>query len=407
MSVLFGHPSGNPNSHHAALAHLEAGRLAGFCVPWLPSRRVLQLLQQVPALGNAAGRLERRHFAPLAEARLIQGRTAEMVRLLRRRLITRTDDERLAYEANDWLMATMARECLASGVTMVHSYEDCSLLQFREAHRLGKACIYDMPIGYYPWWEQKQRSLLQQYRDWLPQGAGLSGSRHVRPEQKIEEMRLADLVLAPSQFVADTILSHCPDRHVQLASYGVDLEYWTPRTEASAADRPLQFLFAGQLGIRKGLPVLLEAWKSAALADAHLHLVGRWSLSAACLRDLPPQVSYHGLCSRDELRTWYRRADVFVFPSFFEGFPLVVLEAMACGLPVISTEVLRGMGLLQSDCGVEVPSGNPDALVAALRQLSAARDRLPSMRQRARAAVEHYSWLRYRQQVAAAVAALA
>jgi hypothetical protein len=45
-------------------------------------------------------------------------------------------------------MATMQRECHRTSVTAVHAYEDCSLLQFREAKRLGKACIYDMPIGY-------------------------------------------------------------------------------------------------------------------------------------------------------------------------------------------------------------------------------------------------------------------
>src|SRR5437870_5753527 len=37
MTILFGHPTGNPNSHHAALAHLEAGRLEAFCVPWMPT----------------------------------------------------------------------------------------------------------------------------------------------------------------------------------------------------------------------------------------------------------------------------------------------------------------------------------------------------------------------------------
>ena len=46
-------------------------------------------------------------------------------------------------------MRTMARECHRSTVKAVHAYEDCSLWQFLEAKRLGKACIYDMPICYY------------------------------------------------------------------------------------------------------------------------------------------------------------------------------------------------------------------------------------------------------------------
>jgi hypothetical protein len=63
-------------------------------------------------------------------------------------------EDALTIEANDWLMHTMTQECRRAAVTAIHAYEDCSFRQFQEAKRLGKACIYDMPIGYYPAWEQ-------------------------------------------------------------------------------------------------------------------------------------------------------------------------------------------------------------------------------------------------------------
>ena len=66
MTVLFGHPSGNPNSHHAALAHFEAHQLEAFCVPWMPSRLTLQLLDHVAPLRPMAQRFRRRHFPALA-----------------------------------------------------------------------------------------------------------------------------------------------------------------------------------------------------------------------------------------------------------------------------------------------------------------------------------------------------
>ena len=100
-------------------------------------------------------------------------------------------------------MRTMTRECRRPAVTAIHAYEDCSLWQFAEAKRLGKACIYDMPIGYYPAWEHAQAELVRKFVDWLPAG-GLPSSRYVRPQQKCQEMELADLVLAPSSFVAET-----------------------------------------------------------------------------------------------------------------------------------------------------------------------------------------------------------
>src|SRR5579872_4281529 len=102
MSILIGHPSGNPNSHNAALAHFEAGRLEAFCVPWMPSKTALRMLSSVTPLNTMVKRLARRHFAPLSSAPKIQGRLGEL-----RRLVTRAcgrGDERLAYEANEWLM---------------------------------------------------------------------------------------------------------------------------------------------------------------------------------------------------------------------------------------------------------------------------------------------------------------
>src|ERR1019366_4865732 len=123
MSVLFGHPSGNPNSHQAALAHFEAERLEAFCVPWMPSATTLCCLGHIAPLRRMAQRLARRQFAPLEEAPKIQGRTGEWCRLATRAM--GRGDERLSYDANDWLMRTMRRECGRPTVTVVHSYEDC------------------------------------------------------------------------------------------------------------------------------------------------------------------------------------------------------------------------------------------------------------------------------------------
>src|ERR1700677_1473271 len=176
MSILFGHPTGNPNSHHAALAHFDAGRLEAFCVPWMPSATTLKILSTIPGLQRPAQRLNRRYFKPLAHAPKIQGRMGELQRLFRRS--AGGNNEELACEANDWLMSTMARECRRKEVSIVHSYEDCSLAQFEEAKRRNKACIYDMPIGFYPAWAETQAQLTKQFSDWLPSG-GLPSSRWV------------------------------------------------------------------------------------------------------------------------------------------------------------------------------------------------------------------------------------
>ena len=135
MSILFGHPSGAPFAHNAALAHYEAGRLEAFCVPWMPSQSALRMLRAISPIRPMAERLARRRFEPLVHAPRVQGRAQEFIRLAARAM--GASSERIAYQANDWLMRTMRRNARRASVTAVHSYEDCSLWQFQEARKLG------------------------------------------------------------------------------------------------------------------------------------------------------------------------------------------------------------------------------------------------------------------------------
>lgn len=347
-----------------------------------------------------ATRLERRRFEPLADAPKVQGRIGEFRRLALRAI--GSSDERLSYEANDWLMRTMVRECRRSKVTAVHSYEDCSLWQFEEAKQLSKACIYDMPIGYYPAWEETERELASEFSDWLPAG-GLSSKRFVRPKQKRREMELADLVLVPSTFVAKTI-SRFHDKRIALAGYAVDSEFWTPPA-APRVGGPLRFIYVGHVSIRKGTPILLQAWDKSKLRNAELLLIGPWQLANSARSRLRSSVKHVPPCSAFELRNYYQSADVFVFPSFFEGFGLVLLEAMACGLPAIASDATAAPDLLDETTGRVLPAGDVEVWTEALRDLSAKRDDVPQMKRAAREKACQCTWYRYRKAVSNAVAA--
>jgi starch synthase len=401
MSILFGHPAGSPFSYNAALAHFETGQLEAFCVPWMPSLATLRLIDLIKPLGCKAQRLRRRHFPPLAKAPKIQGRAEELQRLVIRALGW-GDDDRLAGQANEWLMRIMVRECRRSSVTAVHAYEDCSLWPFAEARRFGKACIYDMPIGYYPAWEKMEAELARRYADWLP-AEGLVSSRYVRPEQKRQEMELADLVLVPSTFAEDTIRAFHPNKCLARAPYGVDLNFWS-RGANKPRDETLRFIYAGQLSIRKGIPGLIDAWERATLRDAELRLVGAWKLADSKRASLPPGVRWCPPCSPQALRDHYRDADVFVFPSFFEGFGLVLLEAMACGLPAIASHATAGPDIMTEGSGSLILPDDLESLIENLRWFDKNRDRLREMSRVARAQAERCGWQNYRRRVTEAVA---
>jgi glycosyltransferase involved in cell wall biosynthesis len=218
-------------------------------------------------------------------------------------------------------------------------------------------------------------------------------------------MMLADLVLVASRYVETTVREVYPHKEIARAPYGVDSDFWAPGP-ASNASRPLRFIYAGQISPRKGIPLLLEAWTKAGLRDAELELVGSWAL-ANSKRTLPTGVTWSSPCASTTLRDRYRNADVFVFPSFSDGFGLVLLEAMACGLPAIASANCIGPELVTSGSGFVIPPGDLDRLVDLLRWCDSHRDDLPEMGREARSRAMHCTWSNYRGLVARAVSKLA
>jgi starch synthase len=402
MTVLFGHAVGNPNSYEAARAYFDAGMLEAFCVPWMPSRRTIDLLNSLETLRPFAQRLGRRSVPSLSTAPKIQAPFGEIARLAMRSFGLSGDQ--YSEWNNHWLMRTMARECRRPAVTMLHAYEDCSLGSFREAKRRGKACIYDLPTCYFAEWENVQVQLNQKFLDWLP--ATTSAQFHTdRRERKKSELELADLILVASRYVERTVREFDPNKQIALAQYGVDTEFWTPGSETHARN-PLRFIYAGQISVRKGIPLLLQAWSKADLHDASLTLVGSWALNEQ-KRKLPQNVIWMPPCSPQMLRELYRQSDVCVFPSYSDGFGLVILEAMACGLPVIASEACAAPEIITPACGWLFPAGNLDQLIELLRGASRHREAIQVMGREAQAHAGRHTWQSYRMQIQAAVAKLA
>ena len=89
-----------------------------------------------------------------------------------------------------------------------------------------------------------------------------SVAHSMRLEQKQQEMALADLTLVACRYVDATIREFYPHKDIAWIPYGVDAEFWTPRP-GNKQTGPLRFIYAGHLSVRKGVPLLIEAWSKA------------------------------------------------------------------------------------------------------------------------------------------------
>jgi glycosyltransferase involved in cell wall biosynthesis len=392
MSILLGHPTGNPNSHNAALAYLETGLLERFCVAWMPSKTTLRLMDQCGLLRPFVQRFSRRRFPPIEDAPKSQDRAGEFWRLILR--ASGLDSDRLSRQANEWLMRTMVRECRSPTVTAVHSYEDCSAEPFTEAKHLGKSCIYDLPSCYYPAWQRTIAELAERYSDWLRPDAFRSDTGNYL-EQKAQEIKLADLILVASSFVENSVREFYPQKAIARIPYGVDLKFWSPGLVKTRSDQ-LRFIYAGQVSARKGVPLLVEAWTKARLNNAELVMIGSWQLAEKKRQLLPHGVTWCPPCSAQALRDQFRRSDIIVFPSFSDGFGLVLLEGMGCGLAAIASEASAGPEIITQHCGRIFPTGKLDAMIDLLEWFDRHRDEVSAMGRAARVRAERWTWSNYR-----------
>jgi len=210
----------------------------------------------------------------------------------------------------------------------------------------------------------------------------------------LAEIERADYLICTTEFTKVTFREQgVPEAKLLMLGNGVDVEHFQPMRDA--APHPFRVLFVGQVGFRKGIPYLLEAWRQLSWRDGELWLAGNVDPEIRPLLarfvDLPG-VRFLGYVP-DPVRL-YQGADVFVFPSLQEGSAKVNFEALACGLPVVTT---ANSGSVARD-GVEgllVPIRDPRALADALERLRSQERLRGEMGAAARARAESFTWERH------------
>ncbi|WP_415717166.1 glycosyltransferase family 4 protein [Maridesulfovibrio sp.] len=138
-------------------------------------------------------------------------------------------------------------------------------------------------------------------------------------------------------------LLNISEERIATISGGFNQRYFYTAPKELGKDK-IEIIYAGKLNRSKGVPWLLRSLRKIKDLPVHLHLVGSGSgpEKQQCLdlaAEYGDQVTVHGVLPHKELGELMRRSHIFVLPSFFEGLPLVLLEALACGCRIVTTDL--------------------------------------------------------------------
>ena len=221
----------------------------------------------------------------------------------------------------------------------------------------------------------------------------LTGNPAEIPFEK-KAMELATEIVVPSDFVGAEVRKQVSNVRITKIPFGVDCQRFMPSGLTRSAAR--DFVFAGSGSKRKGLTFLLEAWSNLVVErpGLRLHLCGRiYPEIKKLILDLGIENSVI-LPGFVDVSKYFSQCDVYIFPSLMEGSSKSIYEAMACGLPVITTyesgSIVQGgvEGLLISKCStVEIE--------IALRAFSDGGVDIERMSRAARSKAEMFPWDRY------------
>ena len=150
------------------------------------------------------------------------------------------------------------------------------------------------------------------------------------------------------------------------------------RASGSGPGQQLRLLSVGSITPRKGYPILVEALAPLSGLNWRLTIVGPQDRDRAAFAELQAAIARHklddrieltGALDRQRIAEAYAGADVFVMPSLFEGFGMVLTEAMARGLPIVCTTGGAAAETVPNDAALKVPPGAVGPLREALRQV--------------------------------------
>ncbi|MEM5810048.1 MAG: glycosyltransferase family 4 protein [Candidatus Aenigmatarchaeota archaeon] len=257
---------------------------------------------------------------------------------------------------------------------IIYGFQSASLELFEYAKTKGMKCILEQTIAPR---RIQQKLLMEEKERWngWQDDMELLNENDPLAEREEKEWKIADLILCGSEFVRSGIkeVTNCHSEPVseshepicRVVPYGVDLHNFSPTPKEPLKKRPLRVLFAGEVGLRKGIPYLLSALRMLNSKQIEAKLAGKIGIVPAIVNEYKKYAEFPGIVPGAKMVELYQWADVFVLPSICEGSATVTYEALASGIPVICTPNTGSMVKDNVD-GHIVPIRNADAIASVI-----------------------------------------
>ncbi len=301
----------------------------------------------------------------------------------------------------------MVAKRLLSGeyFTGVYAFEDGALNSFLAAKRSKAVCFYDLPIGYW----RSYRSIMTDEAERLPEWASTLGGKDDpvwKLEQKDRELELADVIILASTFTQQTLALYPGELRKKVFSIPYGAPPPSPRRSLTTKREPIKVLYVGSLGQRKGISYLLDA-VNALGSSCELTLLGRPVATNPSLESALKKYRWIPSAPHSRVLQIMRDHDVLVFPSLFEGFGMVILEAMSQGMAVITTAHTIGPDVITDGVdGFLIPLRSSEAIREKIIKLHDDRDLLVSISGAAQKRSEDFTWRRYEQELVRTAASI-
>ncbi|MGB2705796.1 MAG: glycosyltransferase family 4 protein [Candidatus Omnitrophota bacterium] len=218
-------------------------------------------------------------------------------------------------------------------------------------------------------------------------------------ERLKEEPFSADFCVAASTFSKKTLENAgINSRKILVLPLGVNTERFTLKKRK--IKWPFQVLFVGSVGQRKGIKYLLDAIKRLDTDKIRLKIIGPIIGTGSTFRNYSRACEYLGLLGQDEIIRHMHECDCLVLPSLFEGFGLVIPEAMATGMPVIASTHTAAPDIIQQGIdGFIIEPCDVNGLSDKIGYMAANRKKTISMGENARKKAEEFSWENHRRKL--------